>query len=113
MSIWLVVDQPNKDIPVYTVKREHGRGNRIMLHRNLLLRYMAHRASKPDLLDTNMPSDSTQPLPVDTTDLVDNTGEGDLEDTSSNNEVRSSDTGDSETQIATQSIRYVIPLRRA
>ena len=72
-----MVDKPNKDIPVYLVKREHGRGRRRMLHRNLLLPFMAPPASKPDLLDTSMPADNTEPLLVDTADTADNTGQDD------------------------------------
>ena len=56
-----------------------------MFHRNLLLPFMALPASKPDLLDTSMPTDSIQPLPVNTADTVDNTGQDDLADTSLNN----------------------------
>ena len=33
-DVYLVVDQPNKGIPVYLLKREHGRGRRRMLHLN-------------------------------------------------------------------------------
>ena len=83
-----------------------------MLHRSLLLPFMALPASKHDLLDTSMPTDCTQLLPVDTAGTVDNTGQDDLADASLNNEVSSSDTGDSGTQTVTQSDRYVIPPRR-
>ena len=81
-DVYLVVDQPNKGIPVYLLKREHGRGRRRMLHRNLLLPFMSLPASKPDLLDTSIPTESIQPLPVDTTTSGDNTGQDDLADTS-------------------------------
>ena len=64
---------------------------------------MALPASKPDL-DTSMATDSTQPLPVDTADTVDNTGKDDVANTSSNNEVSSANTGYSGTQTATQRI---------
>ena len=57
-DVYLVVDQPNKGIPVM-IKREHGRGRRRMLHQNLLLPFMALPASKPDLLDTSLPTEST------------------------------------------------------
>ena len=40
-DVYLVVEQPNKQIPVYVMKREHGRGATKMLHRNLLLPFMA------------------------------------------------------------------------
>ena len=45
-DVYLVVDQPNKGIPVYLLKREHDRGRRRMLDRNLLLPFMALPASK-------------------------------------------------------------------
>ena len=67
-DVYLVVDQPNKDISVYILKREHGRGKRRMLHRNLLLPFMAIPASKSDLLDTSV-------LPVNTADTAGNTGQ--------------------------------------
>ena len=58
-DVYLAVDQPNKGIPVYLLKREHGGGRRRMLHKNLLLPFMALPVSKPDLLDTSIPTDST------------------------------------------------------
>ena len=109
---YLVVDQPNKGIPVYLLKREHGRGRRRMLHRNLLLPFMALPAFKPDLLDTSIPTESIQPLPVDTATSVDNTGQDDLADTSVDTEGSSADTGDAGSQAAIQPDKYVIPKRR-
>lgn len=111
-DVYLVVEQPNKDIPVYLVKREHGRGKRRMLHRNLLLPFMALPASKPNHLDTSLSTDGTQPLPVVTSDNVDNTVQDDSADSSSNNEVNSADTENAGTQAASQSDRYVVPQRR-
>ena len=93
-DVYLVVDQPNKGIPVYLLKWEHGRGRRRMLQRNLLLPFMALPASKPDLLDTSIPTESIQPLPVDTTTSGDNTGQDDLADTSVDTEGSSADRGD-------------------
>ena len=86
-DFYLVVDLPNKGIPVYLLKREHGRGRRRMLHRNLLLPFMALPASKPNFLDTCIPTESTQPLSVDITTSVDNTDQDDLADTSVVTEV--------------------------
>ena len=86
---YLVVDQSNKDIPVYIVKCEHGRGKRRMLHRNLLIPFMALPASKLYLLDTSLPAGSIRPLPRVTTDTVDSTDQMGLADTSSKDEVRS------------------------
>ena len=93
-----MVDQPNKDIPVYIIKREHGRGKRRMLHRNLLLPFMALLASKPNLLDTSLPAGSIQQLPVVTSDTVDSADQLDLADTSSNDEVSSAESEDAGTQ---------------
>ena len=101
-DVYLVVDQPNKYIPVYIVKREHGRVKRRMLHRNLLLPYMALPASKPNSLDTSLPAGSTQLLRVVTTDTVDTADQVDLADTSSNDEVSSAKSEDSGTQSVSQ-----------
>ena len=111
-DVYLVVDQPNKDIPVYIVKREHGRGKRRMLHRNLLLPFMALPASKPNLLDNSLPAGSTQPLPVVTTDTVDSADQVDLADTSSYDEVSSAKSEDAGTQSVSQPNKYVIPPKR-
>ena len=40
-DVYLIVDQPNNEVPIYVVKREHGKGMRKLLHRNLLLPFMA------------------------------------------------------------------------
>ena len=86
-DVYLVVDQPNKGIPVCIVKREHGKGKRRMLHRALLLRFMGLPASKPNLLGTSVPAGSTQPLSVATTETVDSDDQVNLADTLSNDEV--------------------------
>ena len=83
-----------------------------MLHRNLLLPFIALPASKPDLLDTSIPTESIQPLPVDTTTSVDSTDQDDLADTSVDTDWRSADTGDAETQASIKLDKYVIPQRR-
>ena len=83
-----------------------------MLHRNLLLPFMALPASKPDLLDTSIPTESIQPLPVDTTTSGDKTDQDGLADTSVDTEGSSADTGDAGTQAAIQPDKYVIPQRR-
>ena len=36
-DIYIVVDQPNPDVPVYVVKKEDDSGAKRTLHRNLLL----------------------------------------------------------------------------
>ena len=115
-DVYLVVDQPNKGIPVYLLKREHGRGKRRMLHRNLLLPFMALPASKPDHLDTSIPTESNQPSQVDTLDSVDNTVQDDSADTSMEVEESSADTRGAGIATVTQSDsqpgKYVIPARR-
>ena len=107
-----MVDQPNKDIPVYIVKREHRKGKRRILHRNLLLQFMALPASKPNPLDKSLPACSTQLLPVITTDTVDSADQVDLADTSSNDEVSSAKSEDAGTQSVSQPNKYVIPPKR-
>ena len=56
-DVYLVADQRNKDIPVYIVKCKQGIVKRRMLHRNLLLPFIALPASKSDPLDTSLPAD--------------------------------------------------------
>ena len=73
-DVFLVVEQPNKQIPVYVVKREHGRSATKMLHTNLLLPFMALPLSKPGVDSTVEPSNSSQPSPVDVETVGDNLG---------------------------------------
>jgi hypothetical protein len=35
-DVYIVAEQPNPDVPVFLVKKEHGRGNPRTVHRNLL-----------------------------------------------------------------------------
>ena len=85
-EVYLVVEQPNKDFPVFVVKREHGRSTRKLLNRNLLLPFMALPASKPNSLETSLLIDGNQPLHADTSSVIDSTGQVELAGTSSDNE---------------------------
>ena len=58
-DVYLVVEQPNKQIPVYVVKHEHGRGATKMLHRNILLPFMALPLSEPGADSNVEPSNSS------------------------------------------------------
>ena len=61
-EVFIVQEQPNLGIPVFIVKREHGRGARRLLHRNLLLPFMALPATSPSVVDSNVSDDvSSQP----------------------------------------------------
>ena len=61
-EVYIVQEQPNPGIPVFIVKREHGRGARRLLHRNLLLPLMALPATSPSVVDSNVSDDvSSQP----------------------------------------------------
>ena len=78
---------------------------RKLLHRNLLLPFMALPASKQNPLDSSMSFDSSQPLPA---------GTGDLADTSSVEEVNSVPTPDAEEKQAGPVVpKYVCPQRRS
>lgn len=109
-----MVEQPNSEIPVYVVKREHGRGTRKLLHRNLLLPFMALPASKQNPLDSSMSFDSSQPLSGETSSLQDMTEQSDLADASRVDEVSSALTPDAEeTQASPVVPRYICPHRRS
>ena len=82
-EVYLVVDQPNKDVPVFVVKREHGRSTHKLLYRNLLLPFMTLPASKPYPLETSLLIDGNQPLPADTSSVIDSTGQVKLAGSSS------------------------------
>ena len=61
-EVYIVQEQSNPRIHVFIVKREHGRGARRRLHRNLLLPFMALPATSPGVLDSNVSNDvSSQP----------------------------------------------------
>ena len=109
-DVYLVVEQPNKQIPVYVVKREHGRGATKMLHRNLLLPFKALPLSKPGVDSTVEPSNSSQPSPIEVETVGDNLGSKqgsrDAVDTAS-----TSDGGVEQAGLAVP--RCVIPQRRS
>ena len=71
-AVYLVVKQRNKQIPVNVVKREHGICVSKMLHRNLLLPFMALPLSKPCVDSTVEPSNSSQSSPVEVEHVGDN-----------------------------------------
>ena len=83
-----------------------------MLHRNLLLLFMALPLSKPAVDSTVEPSNSSQPSPVEVETEGDNLGSkqgsGDPVDTAS-----TSDGGTSIEQAGLAVPRYVIPQRRS
>ena len=108
-EVYLVVDQPNKDVPVFVVKREHGRSTRKLLHRNLLLPFMALPASKPNSLETSLLIDGNQPLPADTTSVVDSTGQVELAGTSSDDEDSSGATNDAVNVPTVSSDKHILP----
>ena len=104
--VYLVVEQPNKQIPVYVVKREHGRGATKMLHRNLLLPFMALPLIGVD--STVKPLNSSQPSPVEVKTVGDNLGskQGSRDAVST-----ASDGGIKQAGLVVP--RYVIPQRRS
>ena len=109
-DVYLVVEQPNKQIPVYVVKREHGRGATKMLHRNLLLPFMALPLSKPGVDSTLEPSNSSQPSPVEVETVGDNLGSKQ----GSRDAVHTASTSDGGIEQAGLAVpRYVIPQRRS
>ena len=50
-DVYVIIEQPNKDIHVYTVQKENGEGRRRTLHRNLLLPvgYISQRKPVPNI----------------------------------------------------------------
>ena len=111
-DVYLVVEQPNKQIPVYVVKREHGRGVTKMLHRNLLLQFMALPLSKPGVDSTVELSNSSQPSPVEVETVGDNLG---LKQGSRGAVYTAStaDRGIEQADLVMPTCRYVIPQRRS
>lgn len=114
-DVYLVMDQPNKQIPVYVVKREHGRGTQKMLHRNLLLPFMALPALKRSYLDSDVTlSDSSQPSPVEIQTVSDNIDPSDLAGSAVDTATSSATTDDAEDQQKSPVVpRYVIPQMRS
>ena len=109
-DVYLVVEQPNKEIPVYIVKREHGRCNTKMLHRNLLLPFMALPPLKPGVNHNVALPNSSQPSPDETQTVSYNVkfNQG-LHDA-----VDSASTADGGIEQAGLEVpRYVIPQRRS
>ena len=87
---------------------------RKLLHKNLLLPFMALPASKQNPLVSSMSFESSQPLPGETNSLHDMTETGDLADTSSVEEVNSVPTPDAEEKQASPVVpKYVCPQRRS
>ena len=81
---------------------------RKLLHRNLLLPFMALPASNQNPLDSSMSSDSSQPLPGETNSLHDMTEKDDLADTSSVDEINTVLTPDAEKKQASPVVpKYV------
>ena len=62
-EVYVIVSQPNPDIPVYEVKPETGRGRVKVLHRNLLLPIPC--------LPVEKPKNDVKPKPVETAEQVD------------------------------------------
>ena len=83
-----------------------------MLHRDLLLPFMALPASKPNSLDTSLLLDGNQPSLVNTSSLIDNTGQVDLAGTSSEEEDSSAVTIDAVNVPARPSDKYVVPQKK-
>ena len=71
----MVVEKPNEGVPVYLVKREHGRGPRKSLHRNHLLPFMALPVSNTKFRESSVYDvDGTQPFLDEKTTVTDATG---------------------------------------
>ena len=85
---------------------------RKLLHRNLLLPFMALPASKLNPLDSSMSFDSSQPLLGETYSLYDVTEKGDLADTTRVEEVNSVLTPDAEEKQASPVAPKFICLQR-
>ena len=108
-EVYLVVDQPNKDVPVFVVEREHGRSSRKLRHRNLLLPFIALPASKQNSLETSLLIDGNQLLLADTLSVIDSTGQDELTGTSSDNEDSSSATNNAVNVPTVSSDKHVLP----
>ena len=75
-----MIDQPIKDVLVFTVKREHGRGKPKLLHHNLLLPFctilpLTRRGVFPASSVDQDTSSVTGVNPPDVTPIIDNDDE--------------------------------------
>ncbi|KAK3093626.1 hypothetical protein FSP39_018280 [Pinctada imbricata] len=58
---YLIINQPNKTVPVYEVKREDGEGRKRVLHRNLLLPVGHLSGFRPDQSTIKKPTPKPRP----------------------------------------------------
>lgn len=116
-DVYIIVGQPNLDIPIYEVKKEHSRERTKVLHRNLLLPFMGI-PTKPH---TSSPSDSSNTVSIGSQNSsldssVDHTDTTDVETTKQPLEkVSAVLLKDSASSLSDKSVtvpKYVIPARR-
>ena len=67
-DVYVILSQPNKDIPVFEVLREDGRGPTKVLHRNMLLP-LSSIPPACDLKSNPQPPSHSQPDPVHSTSI--------------------------------------------
>lgn len=119
-DVHVVVDQPDPDLPVYNVKREHGQSQPRLLHRNLLLPFMGI----PLQIPTSKQSASAVTNVSGTSDIADSeeqvldnqtsdhsTDNSALNTSHCSNHVSFSDNSDIQ-KDSVSSEKYVIPARR-
>ncbi|VDI42494.1 Hypothetical predicted protein [Mytilus galloprovincialis] len=130
-DVYVIIGQPNSDVPVYTVQKENGEGRRRTLHRNLLLPVGNINQRKPEPPPKPVPPPRTrlrqrieQPSPepsdyenMDTPVQNDTELDGDAHSTatgasrdSDDQSTEGSASGDEQAEIVTQPEPVVIPL---
>lgn len=110
-DVHLVVAQPTPGIPIYEVRREHGKSKSRLLHRNLLLPFTGIPLQKPVVPKTVITS--TDPLDSSVHSVDSNTSQQESRSTSQNNVLDSENSRSScNFSSSVSGLRYVIPARR-
>jgi hypothetical protein len=111
-TIYIVVDQPNLDLPIFQVKPEDSDDAPKLLHRNMLLPFMGLPLQEPKRLSHHSPSNGNfqQNSPVNSLSFSDTAAPKPSESLSTSIKTSISD---NPSVVSAESDKYVIPARRS